>query len=75
MTFDDFQIAAARTAICDDGGELTEDQRAGIAKEIGGVLNCCAALATDMGLNLGDIARESIALQERGTLMGDGDDR
>lgn len=108
MTFDDYQIAAARTAIYpedakilysamglageagevanqvkkiirDDDCELTPERQAQIAKEIGGVLWYCAALATDMHLNLGDIARENIAIlasrQDRGALTGDGDDR
>jgi NTP pyrophosphatase (non-canonical NTP hydrolase) len=65
--------------IRDDDGEITESRRKAIAKEIGGVLWYCAALATDLGFNLGDIARENSAIlasrAERGTLKGDGDDR
>jgi len=108
MTFDDYQIAAAQTAIYpehakvfypalglageagevankvkkiirDDGDEITKARLAAISKEMGGVLWYCAALANDLGLNLGDIADENIAVlasrQERGTLTGDGDDR
>ncbi len=63
----------------DDDCEITEERRDAIGKEIGGVLWYCAALATDLGLNLGDIARENAAIlssrQERGTLKGDGDNR
>ncbi len=65
--------------IRDDAREITVERRAAIGKEIGGVLWYCAALATDLGLNLGDIARENAAIlssrQDRGTLQGDGDNR
>ncbi len=65
--------------IRDDEGEIAEARRQAIAKEIGGVLWYCAALATDLGLNLGDIAQENADIlssrAERGTLKGDGDDR
>jgi NTP pyrophosphatase (non-canonical NTP hydrolase) len=65
--------------IRDDEGDIAESRRQAIAKEIGGVLWYCAALATDLGLNLGDIAQENADIlasrQERGTLKGDGDER
>ncbi|MHC4297948.1 MAG: nucleoside triphosphate pyrophosphohydrolase family protein [Planctomycetota bacterium] len=65
--------------IRDDDCDCTPKRTAAIAKEIGGVLWYCAALATDLGLNLGDIARGNIEIlvsrQERGTLKGDGDNR
>jgi NTP pyrophosphatase (non-canonical NTP hydrolase) len=108
QTFDDYQQAAARTAIYpedarvtypalglageagevankikkiirDDGMVVTEERRAQISKEIGGVMWYVAALCTDLELNLGDVCRENIAIlnsrQERGTLQGDGDER
>ncbi len=63
----------------DNAGNLTEERKAAIAKEIGGVLWYCAALAYDIGVDLDDIAAKNIQIlasrQERGTLMGDGDDR
>jgi len=69
----------AKKIIRDDDCELTASRRAAIAKEIGGVLWYCAALATDLGLNLGDIAQQNVAVladrKARGTLRGDGDDR
>jgi len=69
----------AKKILRDDDGEITMDRRVAIAKEIGGVLWYCAALATDLGLNLGDIARQNAAIlasrEARGTLRGDGDDR
>ncbi len=69
----------AKKILRDDDGILTDERRAAIAKEIGGVLWYCAALAIDLELNLSDIARENMAIlasrEERGTLRGDGDNR
>ena len=63
----------------DDGGRLTDDRRAQIAHELGGVLWYVAAVCTDLNLNMGDVARENAAIlasrQQRGTLHGDGDER
>ena len=63
----------------DDGGQVTEDRRAQVAKELGGVLWYAAAVCTDLNLNMGDVARENAAIrasrQERDTLQGDGDER
>ena len=65
--------------IRDDEGEIADTRKRAIAKEIGGVLWYCAALATDLGFNLGDIAQENADIlasrATRGTLKGDGDDR
>lgn len=108
-TFDEFQKAAAKTAIYpehsrvfypalglageagevankvkkiirDDLGEkITDERLQQISEEIGGVLWYCAALCTDLGLNLAAVARENIEIlasrQERGTIKGDGDKR
>ncbi len=58
---------------------ITDERRAAIRKEIGGVMWYVAALCTDLNLNLGDVCRENIEIlasrQERGTLQGDGDNR
>ncbi len=63
----------------DDGGQVTDDRRAQIANELGGVLWYVAAVCTDLNLNMGVVARENAAIlasrQERGTLHGNGDDR
>lgn len=63
----------------DDGSSVTDERRRQIAKELGGVLWYVAAVCNDLGLNMGDIARENAAIlasrQERGTLKGDGDQR
>jgi len=65
--------------IRDCDGVIESDKTGEIAKEIGDVLWYVAALATDLQLNLDDIARDNIAKlasrQERGTLQGDGDNR
>lgn len=69
----------AKKILRDDAGNLTEARKAAIAKEIGGVLWYCAALAYDIGVDLDAIASENLKVlasrQERGTLMGDGDNR
>ena len=63
----------------DDGGQVTDDRREQIARELGGVLWYVAIVCTDLNLNMGDVARENVAIlasrQERGTLHGDGDER
>jgi len=68
-----------KKVIRDDGCELSKERAQAIGKEIGGVLWYCAALASDIGLNLGDIARENLSVlasrQERGKIKGDGDER
>jgi len=108
MNFNEYQVAAAKTAIYpeeanivypalglageagevsnkvkkifrDDGSELTPERRAAIGKEIGDILWYCAALATDLDLDLESIAQNNVdflaSRQERGTLKGDGDNR
>ena len=103
-TFDDYQVAAAHTAIypgeirvlypalglAGEAGEVAnkvkkiyrdddEKRRQQIAEELGGVLWYIAAICTDLGLNMGDVARRNIEILasrcERGTLTGDGDER
>ena len=68
-----------KKVIRDDENMITQERLKQISGEIGGVLWYCAALATDLGLNLADIADENIEIlasrQERGTLKGDGDKR
>ena len=63
----------------DDGGVLSEERRAALAKELGDVLWYAAQIATEAGLALDDIAEANIAKlrsrQERGVLQGSGDDR
>lgn len=65
--------------IRDDDCECDTPRKHDIGKEIGGVLWYCAAVASDLGFSLGDIAQENLDVlasrQERGTIQGDGDNR
>jgi len=55
------------------------DWREQVSHELGDVLWYCAALASDLGLSLGRIAKENAnklsGRQQRGTLGGSGDNR
>ncbi|MGH2873519.1 MAG: nucleoside triphosphate pyrophosphohydrolase family protein [Solirubrobacteraceae bacterium] len=63
----------------DDGGVLSEERREALSKELGDVLWYAAQLATEAGLDLGEIAERNLAKllsrRERGALHGSGDDR
>ncbi len=65
--------------IRDDNGELTEERRMMIKKELGDVLWYIAQVATEFKLDLDDIAKSNIkklySRFERGKIKGDGDDR
>ncbi|HUB36701.1 MAG TPA: nucleoside triphosphate pyrophosphohydrolase family protein [Solirubrobacteraceae bacterium] len=69
----------AKKAIRDDGGEVSAERRAAIAKELGDVLWYVAQLATELELELEQIARGNLekllSRQRRGVLSGSGDDR
>ena len=69
----------AKKAIRDDGGRVSDERRAAMAKELGDVLWYAAQLATELGLELEEIARENLlklrSRQRRGVLSGSGDDR
>jgi NTP pyrophosphatase (non-canonical NTP hydrolase) len=68
-----------KKAMRDDGGVLTEERREALAAELGDVLWYVAQLATEAGLDLGEVAGENLAKllsrQERGVLQGSGDTR
>jgi len=68
-----------KKSIRDDGGELTPERRAKLAKELGDVLWYLAQLATELDLDLDDVARANLeklrSRQLRGVLSGSGDDR
>lgn len=68
-----------KKALRDGDGRFTEKRLKALSAEIGDVLWYCSALASDLGLNLGDIASENInkllSRMERGTIQGDGDNR
>lgn len=63
----------------DDAGEITEEKRQAIARELGDVLWYASQICEELGLRLGDIARMNLAKladrQERGVLTGSGDER
>jgi NTP pyrophosphatase (non-canonical NTP hydrolase) len=69
----------AKKAIRDDGGAVTELRRAQMSKELGDVLWYVAQLASELGLELEEIARENLqkllSRQARGVLSGSGDER
>ena len=65
--------------IRDHEGELTDEYRKIIAKELGDVLWYVAAMSDEIGISLNEIAEDNIlkllSRFERGTLKGDGDTR
>ncbi len=69
----------AKKAIRDDDGEISDERRAAMAKELGDVLWYVAQLASELGLDLDEIAQTNLdkllSRQRRGVLSGDGDDR
>ena len=69
----------AKKAIRDDNGEVTPERLAAITKELGDVLWYVAQLASELDLELDEIAEQNLAKllsrQQRGVLSGSGDDR
>jgi NTP pyrophosphatase (non-canonical NTP hydrolase) len=69
----------AKKAIRDDAGQITDERRSAMAKELGDVLWYVAQLASELGLNLNEIAEGNLqklfSRQARGVLSGSGDDR
>ncbi|MHB1468426.1 MAG: nucleoside triphosphate pyrophosphohydrolase family protein [Solirubrobacteraceae bacterium] len=69
----------AKKAIRDDGGSVSEERRAAMGRELGDVLWYVAQVASELGLDLNEIAEGNLAKllsrQERGALSGSGDDR
>jgi NTP pyrophosphatase (non-canonical NTP hydrolase) len=69
----------AKKAIRDDGGEIGPERRAAIAKELGDVLWYVAQLASELDLELEEIAQGNLekllSRQRRGVLSGSGDER
>lgn len=63
----------------DDKGILTDERKAKLVKEMGDVCWYLAALCTEIGVDLGDVARANLdklhSREERHVLHGDGDDR
>ena len=69
----------AKKAIRDDGGAITEERREALAGELGDVLWYVSQLATELGLELDEIAAGNLeklfSRQRRGVLSGSGDNR
>jgi len=69
----------AKKAIRDDGGEVTSERREAMAKELGDVLWYVAQIASELELELDDIAQANLdkllSRQQRGVLSGSGDER
>jgi NTP pyrophosphatase (non-canonical NTP hydrolase) len=69
----------AKKAIRDDGGNVSAERRAAMAKELGDVLWYVAQLASELELELEEIAQANLekllSRQQRGVLSGSGDDR
>jgi NTP pyrophosphatase (non-canonical NTP hydrolase) len=69
----------AKKAIRDDNGEITPERRSAMTKELGDVLWYLAQLASELDLELDEIAQinleKLLSRQARGVLSGSGDDR
>jgi NTP pyrophosphatase (non-canonical NTP hydrolase) len=69
----------AKKAIRDDAGTVSDERRAAMAKELGDVLWYVAQLASELELDLDEIAAQNLekllSRQRRGVLSGSGDDR
>jgi len=69
----------AKKAIRDDGGAVSRERRAAMAKELGDVLWYVAQIATELELDLDEIAagnlEKLLSRQRRGVLSGSGDER
>ena len=65
--------------IRDQGGDINQDVKDKLGKELGDVLWYVSALATELGVNLSSVASDNIeklfSRKERGTLKGSGDNR
>ena len=69
----------AKKAIRDDEGSISDARREAMAKELGDVLWYLAQIATELELDLDQIAQGNLdkllSRQQRGVLSGSGDDR
>lgn len=69
----------AKKVIRDDGGVVSEERREAMSKELGDVLWYVAQLATELDLELEQIAEQNLqklaSRKRRGALAGSGDDR
>jgi NTP pyrophosphatase (non-canonical NTP hydrolase) len=69
----------AKKTIRDDGGKVSDERRAAMSKELGDVLWYVAQLASELDLDLDEIAGQNLeklfSRQARGVLSGSGDER
>jgi NTP pyrophosphatase (non-canonical NTP hydrolase) len=69
----------AKKAIRDDAGKVSDERRAKMSKELGDVLWYVAQLASELELDLDEVAQANLdkllSRQQRGVLSGSGDDR
>jgi NTP pyrophosphatase (non-canonical NTP hydrolase) len=69
----------AKKAIRDDAGKVSDERRVAMSRELGDVLWYVAQLASELDLNLDEIAAQNLeklfSRQARGVLSGSGDDR
>lgn len=63
----------------DDHGHLTSERRQALQKELGDVLWYVAALCSELGLDMNEVAEHNVAKlrdrKDRGAIQGDGDNR
>jgi NTP pyrophosphatase (non-canonical NTP hydrolase) len=68
-----------KKSIRDDGGIVSDERRLALTRELGDVLWYTAQLATELELDLDEIARVNLdkllSRQRRGALSGSGDER
>lgn len=68
-----------KKVIRDNNGVVDDERRADISKELGDVLWYISQLASELEIDLEDVAQANLAKlasrQERGQLTGDGDNR
>lgn len=68
-----------KKAIRDDGGLITPERKENMLKELGDVLWYAAAIATELGVTLNDVAQANIdkleSRKQRDVLKGSGDNR
>jgi len=65
--------------IRDAGGILTDDTKKEISKELGDILWYVAAICSELGISMNDVAEQNIeklfSRKERGVITGNGDNR
>jgi NTP pyrophosphatase (non-canonical NTP hydrolase) len=68
-----------KKSLRDDGGVVSHERRLALTKELGDVLWYAAQLATELDLELDEVARINLdklrSRQQRGVLSGSGDER